>query len=57
MSKSKGKENRIFIRLVDPECKKSVYYTMKNKKNSPEKIQINKYNKFLRRYTLHVEVK
>lgn len=35
----------------------SRYTTTKNKKNTPGRIELMKYNKFLRRHTLHREVK
>jgi large subunit ribosomal protein L33 len=35
----------------------SRYTTMKNKKNTPGRVELMKYNKFLRRHTLHREVK
>ena len=33
------------------------YTTYKNKTNSPERLELKKYNKFLRRHTLYREVK
>jgi large subunit ribosomal protein L33 len=35
----------------------SRYSTQKNKRNSPKRLELKKYNPFLRRYTLHREVK
>ena len=35
----------------------SRYTTMKNKKNTPGRMELMKYNKYLRRHTLHREVK
>jgi large subunit ribosomal protein L33 len=35
----------------------SRYSTTKNKKNTPSRLELKKYNKFLRRVTLHREVK
>lgn len=35
----------------------SRYITTRNKKLQTEKVEIKKYNKFLRRHTLHREVK
>jgi len=35
----------------------SRYTTMKNKKNTPNRLELKKYNPYLRRYTLHREVK
>ena len=53
----KSKGNNVVIRLVDPNDPRSSYNTVKNKKSSPEKFQMNKYNKYSRKHTLHVEVK
>ena len=60
MAKSKG--NRV---IVTRECTEarglgktpSRYTTMKNKKNTPGRLELKKYNKFLRRHTIHREVK
>ena len=35
----------------------SRYATQKNKKNTPKRLELRKYNPYLRRYTLHREVK
>jgi large subunit ribosomal protein L33 len=35
----------------------SRYSTQKNKKNTPKRLELRKYNPFLRRHTLHREVK
>ena len=35
----------------------SRYTTQKNKKNSPSRLELKKYNRYLRRHTLHREVK
>ena len=35
----------------------SRYITTRNKKLKPEKLQFKKYNPFLRRHTLHKEIK
>jgi len=56
------KEQRIMITLECTEAKKegkpaSRYTTKKNKQNTPERIEIKKYNPFLRRHTLHKEIK
>ncbi|OGC45983.1 50S ribosomal protein L33 [candidate division WWE3 bacterium RBG_19FT_COMBO_34_6] len=52
----KKKGNRILIGL---ECTVSgirTYITQKNKLNSPDKLEIMKYNPKLRKYTLHKEI-
>jgi large subunit ribosomal protein L33 len=59
----KNKENRIHIVLECTEQKKtdvsgvSRYTTTKNRKNSPDRLELMKYNPFLKRYTLHKEIK
>jgi large subunit ribosomal protein L33 len=35
----------------------SRYTTEKNKKNTPNRLELKKYNPYLKRYTLHREVK
>ncbi|MEQ1565261.1 MAG: 50S ribosomal protein L33 [Myxococcota bacterium] len=35
----------------------SRYTTQKNKKNTPARLELRKYNPYLKRYTVHREVK
>lgn len=35
----------------------SRYVTTKNKKNSPNRLELNKFNRILKKYTLHKEIK
>ena len=35
----------------------SRYTTMKNKKNTPARLELKTYNPFLRRHTVHKEIK
>lgn len=56
------KSDRIVIVLECTEAAKegktaSRYYTKKNKKTSTEKLELRKYNPYLRRVTLHKETK
>lgn len=56
------KGHRIQVILECTEAKNegkpaSRYSTTKNKQNSPNRIELKKYNPFLRRHTLHKEVK
>ena len=59
----KKKIGRQTITLECTEQKKSGvpgmsrYTTSKNKKNTPKRLEIMKYNSFLRRHTLHKEIK
>ncbi|KAL6769383.1 PRPL33 [Auxenochlorella protothecoides x Auxenochlorella symbiontica] len=60
MAKKKG--TRIIVTLECTEARgegktPSRYTTQKNKRNTPERLEIMKYNRFLRRHTLHKEIK
>jgi large subunit ribosomal protein L33 len=35
----------------------SRYYTTKNKKKHPDKLKMNKYNKYMKKVTEHIEIK
>lgn len=35
----------------------SRYTTQKNKKNTPKRLELRKFNPYLKRYTLHREIK
>ena len=62
MSK-KQKDARVKVILECTEHKASVmpgtsiYYTMKNKKNTPDRLELMKYNPILKKMTLHKEIK
>ena len=59
----KNKEARVQVILECTEMKESGmpgtsrYITTKNRKNSPERLQLKKYNPILRKYTIHKEIK
>ncbi len=56
MAKSKG--GRINITLECTEAPgTSRYVTTKNRRNTSERLEIKKYNKKLRKHTLHKEIK
>ena len=46
---------RVKVTLACSECKQRNYNTMKNKKNDPDRLEMNKYCKFCRKHTLHKE--
>lgn len=48
---------RIKITLRCEECKQRNYNTIKNKKNTSDKLERKKYCPFCRKHTLHVETK
>ncbi len=60
---AKSKDNRIQVILECTEHKESGqpgtsrYVTMKNRKNTPGRVELKKFNPILRRYTLHKEIK
>ena len=59
----KSKENRIQVILECTEHKQSGmpgtsrYVTTKNRKNTPARIELRKYNSVLKLYTVHKEIK
>lgn len=59
----KAKGNRIQVILECTEQKESGvagmsrYITVKNRKNTPDRLELKKYNPFLKRVTLHREIK
>ena len=58
----KKKEARQIITLECTEARAlgvppSRYTTMKNKKNTPKRLELKKYNPFLRKHTVHKEIK
>ena len=57
-----AKGPRVVITLECTEARKdgktpSRYTTTKNKKTHPERLELKKYNPFLRKHTLHKEIK
>ncbi|MCO5229709.1 MAG: 50S ribosomal protein L33 [Chitinophagales bacterium] len=61
MAKKKG--NRIQVILECTEHKAtglpgtSRYISVKNRKNTPERIELKKFNPILKKYTVHKEIK
>ncbi|MEE2717933.1 MAG: 50S ribosomal protein L33 [SAR324 cluster bacterium] len=56
------KGNRVIVTLECTEARgigasPSRYTTMKNKKNTPKRMELKKYNHFLQRHTVHRELK
>ena len=49
--------NRVKITLRCNECKQRNYQTNKNKKNTPDRLERKKYNPYLKRVTVHREIK
>ena len=55
--KAGGAEMRVKITLACTECKQRNYNTMKNKKNDPDRLEMNKYCRFCKKHTVHKETK
>lgn len=59
----KTKDQRIQVILECTEHKTSGmpgtsrYVTVKNKKNTPERLELKKFNPILKKYTIHKEIK
>ncbi|HBZ34321.1 MAG TPA: 50S ribosomal protein L33 [Bacteroidales bacterium] len=59
----KSKDARVQVILECTEHKASGmpgtsrYITTKNRKNTPERLELKKYNPILKRYTIHKEIK
>ncbi len=59
----KAKGNRVQVILECTEHKESGmagtsrYISVKNRKNTPDRMELKKYNPILKRYTVHREIK
>jgi len=54
---AKKAEARNIIHLACSECKERTYTTTKNRKNDPQRLELNKYCPRCRVHRLHREVK
>ena len=63
MAGKKAKGNRVQVIIECTEMKESGlpgtsrYITTKHRKNTPERLEMKKYNPILRRMTIHKEIK
>ncbi|MBP5312760.1 MAG: 50S ribosomal protein L33 [Clostridia bacterium] len=48
---------RVRITMACTECKSRNYTTMKNKKNTADRLEMNKFCKFCNKHTVHRESK
>jgi len=48
---------RSIITLACTECKRRNYSTVKNKRNSPDKLEFKKFCRFCHKHTVHKETK
>ena len=55
---AKGKDQRVKVIIECTEAPgTSRYSTMKNRRNTTERIELRKYNSTLRKHTVHKEIK
>jgi len=61
MAKKKGNRIQVVLECTEHAASglpgTSRYYTWKNRKNTPSRLELRKYNPILRRHTIHKEVK
>lgn len=55
--RQEGKKMRDLVRLICEECREENYYTDKNKRLNPERIEFKKYCPRCRKHTIHKEKK
>ncbi len=55
--KRRCRQVRVKIVLACTECKQRNYLSKKEKKNNPDRLEMNKYCRFCRKHTLHRETK
>lgn len=59
--KSKGNRNPVILECTEHKTSgmpgTSRYITQKNRKNTPERLELKKYNAILKRVTVHREIK
>ncbi|MDR1927166.1 MAG: 50S ribosomal protein L33 [Oscillospiraceae bacterium] len=48
---------RVRITLACTECKQRNYIKLKDKKNTPERLELRKYCRFCKKHTVHRETK
>jgi len=56
MAKAKGVRIQVILECTEAPGT-SRYVTTKNRRNTPERLQLKKYNPVLRKHTLHREIK
>jgi large subunit ribosomal protein L33 len=59
--RSKGNRQQIILECTEHKASgqpgTSRYISQKNKKNTPDRLEIKKYNPILKKYTIHKEIK
>jgi len=51
------KEDRTVVHLACSECRERSYSTVKNRRNDPDRLELNKYCPRCRKHYLHREVR
>jgi large subunit ribosomal protein L33 len=61
MAKKKGIRLQVILECTEHKDSglpgTSRYFTQKNRKNTPSRLELKKYNPILKKYTLHREIK
>jgi large subunit ribosomal protein L33 len=61
MAKSKGNRSQVILECTEHKASgqpgTSRYITTKNKKNTPDRLEVKKYNPILKKMTVHKEIK
>ena len=57
VSREMASDKRVKVTLACSECKQRNYNTMKNKKNDPDRLEMNKYCRFCKKHTSHKETR
>ena len=61
MAKSKGNRSQIILECTEHKESgmpgTSRYVTQKNRKNTPDRLELKKFNPILKKYTIHKEIK
>ena len=61
MAKTKGNIIQVILECTEHKATgvagTSRYITTKNRKNTPERMEVKKYNRILRKHTIHKEIK
>ncbi len=59
--KSKGNRMQIILECTEHKASglpgTSRYITQKNKKNTPDRLELKKFNPIMKKYTIHKEIK
>ena len=50
-------DKRVKVTLACSECKQRNYNTIKNKKNDPDRLEMNKYCRFCKKHTSNKETR